>query len=229
MRGGAGRGAGARGERACPGPWFQVAAPQRRAARVRAPVARQAEPEHSRRVTGPGNRPGGARGGPCVPGRWSARAPEPPRPWPSPPLASAAWAGTSARSRYCLGGAERAGPGRRLRGSRRVGGDPGAGTIRPSRGRTSRRTSREPARRHLPRPPHLPHLPHLPTAHRTRPRSVLKLPPPAPPSGKRGPPSPAAGSRGLAVGKCPGAVGDAAGSRARARRPPSDRPPKVSS
>lgn len=114
------------------------------------PVPRQAAPERKPESdTGPGVQPGGAKGGPGVSGRWSAATlrpregrtdapPDRPRPWPSKPLAHAAWAGTSARSRYRRGPRVRAGRGGLPPPGLRAGWrDPGAGNPGPSRGRAS--------------------------------------------------------------------------------------------
>lgn len=86
-------------------------------ARVPAPVARQAASEH-KPACDSGQKSGraGRGAGSCVSGRRSAATVTPRegpksaptdtdalRLWPTPPRAAAAWAGTSARSRYCRG------------------------------------------------------------------------------------------------------------------------------
>lgn len=86
-------------------------------ARVSAPVDRQAAAEHKPACdSGQESGRAGRGAGSCVSGRRSAATVTPReglksapadtdslRLWPIPPLAAAAWAGTSARSRYCRG------------------------------------------------------------------------------------------------------------------------------
>lgn len=101
-------------ERACPSVSAPARArprPRRPAGGARAQPAGDSVPEAGRAGRGAaparlgvGARPQSRRG---EDGRARAGAP---RPWPSPPRASAAWAGTSARSRYWVLSRGRAGP-----------------------------------------------------------------------------------------------------------------------
>lgn len=130
------------------------------------PVHQQAAPElKAAGASGPGVRPGGARGGPRrigalgrggspAAGRTgrATRFLEPPWPWLSTPVAAAAWAGTSARSRYRRGPAVgRAGPplSRRRAGCR---GTRAPGTLGRAAGAPPSRASRGPGASSWPGP-----------------------------------------------------------------------------